>query len=320
MKKKAMILLSSLLTAIMFLSYPVHATEISDSTSDADVVISIGDVSVYSGDTVEIPVRISKNTQDISSFRAVILANQLTFDEAAGIGGYLKENCDELICEFNKNKLTVAWGNEYEHENEKSFSKAQSNASYVFSGTNDIFFTFTVTARELFSSDAAFTVSFQEVTINENKNLKIQQNSGTVSVLQNTGIKTIQESTEVRESTFVVGFGNLQENTEQNFTDTVNKKRPGLFNIIIGFLVSIGSIGGIILLLIKLHKRLKREKDDINNLSKIVEAIKGSENDVKTALSSTENVIKSLEKNIQESNQKIKKLETAVHQLTGQEE
>ena len=319
MKKKTMIL-SSLLTAIIFLPYPVYATEMLDSASDADVVMSIGDASVYSSDTVEIPVRISKNTQDISSFRAVILVNKLKFDEAAGIGGYLKENCDKLICEFNKNKLTVAWDNKYESESEKSFSRNKSDVPYIFSGTNDVFFTFTVTAPELFSSDATFTVSFQEITINENKNLKIQQNSGTVSVLQTTEAETIQDSRKNQDSTSVVGFGNLQKSTEQTSSDTVDKKKFGLFNIIVEFFISIGSIIGIILLLIKFHERLKKENEDIDKLSRIVDNIKSKKSDVTGALNLMKNIIKSLEKNIQDNNLKIEKLEKAVYQLTEQEE
>lgn len=137
-----------------------YAEENTESVEDG-VVISIEDVTASPGETVEVPIHLSKNySGGITGFRIVMDFSNMTPDLTHGVGGYIKENADDILYNFSEKKVLIVWGSG--NGNSKLLDKLSENGEYSYKETTDNFFTVHFKIPENAKAGSKYTVSISE--------------------------------------------------------------------------------------------------------------------------------------------------------------
>lgn len=171
-----------------------------DALDVDSVAMSIGDMEVSAGATIEVPVNLSKNENGISGFRAVIKYKSITPDPLAGIGGYIKKSADDILYNFDSNKVLIVWGsgNGNVDLNEQSENNMfDSSEAYLYKKTSDDFFTISFVIPENAKLGTEYKVSFDgDITVygENDEPFTIQGESGTIKVVEE--LKKIEEESQ----------------------------------------------------------------------------------------------------------------------------
>jgi len=137
-----------------------YAEEEAELSSDG-VAVSIGDVTASQGETVEVPIDLSKNNSGITGFRIIMNFSDLTPDLTYGVGGYIKENADDILYNFSNKQVLIVWGSGKGNK-ELEKDKFSENNMYSYKETTDNFFTVHFTIPENAKAGSKYTVSISD--------------------------------------------------------------------------------------------------------------------------------------------------------------
>jgi len=157
------------------------------------LTMQIGEVTAKPGETVEIPVKLTKNPDGLSYFKAVIQADAAVSFCAPMIGGYLREQANDIVYDISGNELTVIWGsgNGKEILSSSEDTPLVKTADFPYTETNDAFFTLVVEIPEKARPDTVYTIAFAQDTfeaLDGKKNgISGHAESGKITVIEPAG-------------------------------------------------------------------------------------------------------------------------------------
>lgn len=157
------------------------------------LTMQIGEVSAEPGKTVEIPVKLTQNPDGLSYFKAVIQTDAAVSFSVPMIGGYLREQANDIVYDISGNTLTVIWGSGNGKETLSSAADTAlvSKEGFPYTETNDAFFTVVVTVPEEARPDTVYTVAFAqdafEAMDGQEKAVSGHAEAGKITVTEPTG-------------------------------------------------------------------------------------------------------------------------------------
>jgi len=122
-----------------------------------EVAMSVGDVTASQGETVEVPINLTENKNGISSFRIILTCKDLSPDASCGVGGYIKENADDILYNFSENQALIVWG-KGDGNQELKKKTLDISENYTYTEKTDKFFTVHFTVPENAKVGTKYTV------------------------------------------------------------------------------------------------------------------------------------------------------------------